>query len=140
MKIDIWDIDGTLTYVYGDMEFVMDEGTYAIDDDGTAYITWKHWDGSKKLCFHSFKTENAYINVDCNNIFHVSCTIWKYSDNIDDPKIGPCIMIKAFCFGSVVSGDHLDGVLVLPVTFHSQMLAILIQIIRITCNDKTLMC
>ena len=48
----------------------MDEGTYSIDDDGTAYITWKHWDGSKKLCFHSFKTENAYINVDCDNIFH----------------------------------------------------------------------
>lgn len=48
----------------------MDEGIYSIDDDGTAYITWKHWDGSKKLCFHSFKTKNAYINVDCDNIFH----------------------------------------------------------------------
>jgi len=50
----------------------MDEGTYSIDEDGTAYVTWKHWDGAKKLCFHSFDTQNAYINVDCNNVFHTA--------------------------------------------------------------------
>lgn len=47
-----------------------DEGIYSIEDDGTAYITWKHWDGAKKLCFHSFKTKNAYINIGCDNVFH----------------------------------------------------------------------
>ncbi len=50
----------------------IDKGTYLIDEDGTAYITWQHWDGSKKLCFHAFNTENAYINVGCDNVFHTA--------------------------------------------------------------------
>ena len=48
----------------------IDKGIYSIDADGTAYITWQHWDGTKKLCFHAFNTENAYINVGCDNVFH----------------------------------------------------------------------
>ncbi|WED44608.1 hypothetical protein [Legionella cardiaca] len=49
-----------------------DKGSYSIDDDGTAYITWQHWDGGKKLCFHAFDTANAYINVGCDNVFHTA--------------------------------------------------------------------
>lgn len=48
----------------------IDKGTYSIDDDGTAFITWQHWDSAKKLCFHAFNTDNAYINVGCDNVFH----------------------------------------------------------------------
>lgn len=50
----------------------MDTGVYSIDEDGTAYITWKHWDGAQKLCFHAFDTINAYINVGCDNVFHTA--------------------------------------------------------------------
>jgi hypothetical protein len=50
----------------------IDHGIYSIDEDGTAYITWQHWDGAKKLCFHAFNTENAYINVGCDNVFHTA--------------------------------------------------------------------
>ena len=49
-----------------------DNGVYSIDEDGTAYITWQHWDGAKKLCFHAFNTNNAYINVGCDNVFHTA--------------------------------------------------------------------
>ncbi|MDR3492080.1 MAG: hypothetical protein P4M12_08580 [Gammaproteobacteria bacterium] len=49
-----------------------DNGVYSIDEDGTAYITWQHWDGAKKLCFHAFITNNAYINVGCDNVFHTA--------------------------------------------------------------------
>lgn len=49
-----------------------DNGVYSIDEDGTAYITWQHWDGEKKLCFHAFNTNNAYINVGCDNFFHTA--------------------------------------------------------------------
>ena len=47
-----------------------DKGVYSIDDNGTAYITWQHWDGGKKLCFHAFDTKNAYVNVGCDQVFH----------------------------------------------------------------------
>lgn len=50
----------------------MDKGIYSIDEDGTTYITWQHWDAAKKLCIHVFNTENAYINVDCDNVFHTA--------------------------------------------------------------------
>jgi hypothetical protein len=49
-----------------------DTGVYSIDNDGTAYITWKHWDGAKKLCFHVFNTENTYISVGCDHVFHTA--------------------------------------------------------------------
>ena len=49
-----------------------DKGTYTITDNGTFYITWQHWDGAKKLCGRVFNTENAYISVDCDNIFHTA--------------------------------------------------------------------
>ena len=47
-----------------------DKGVYSINDNGTFYITWQHWDGAKKLCGHIFNTDNAYISVDCNKVFH----------------------------------------------------------------------
>lgn len=49
-----------------------DKGIYSVKDDGTFYITWQHWDGAKQLCGHIFETENAYISVDCNNVFHTT--------------------------------------------------------------------
>lgn len=49
-----------------------DKGIYSIDEDGTTYVTWQHWDGAKKLCFHAFNTNNAYINVGCDNVFHTA--------------------------------------------------------------------
>ena len=53
-------------------EHQTDNGMYSIDEDGTAYITWQHWDGAKKLCFHAFNTNNAYIAVGCDNVFHTA--------------------------------------------------------------------
>ena len=47
-----------------------DQGTYSISDDGTFYITWQHWDEQQTLCGHLFTTANAYISVDCDDIFH----------------------------------------------------------------------
>lgn len=55
-----------------DNEPQIDKGTYTIESDGTFYITWQHWDGSKKLCGRIFDTQNAYISIDCNNIFHTA--------------------------------------------------------------------
>ncbi len=49
-----------------------DTGSYSIDADGTAYITWKHWDGAEKLCFHVFDTSNTYISVGCDKVFHTA--------------------------------------------------------------------
>ena len=49
-----------------------DQGVYEINDDGTFYIIWQHWDGAKKLCGHVFNTANAYLSVDCNNVFHTA--------------------------------------------------------------------
>ncbi len=49
-----------------------DKGVYTIQNDGIAYIIWKHWDGAKKLCFHVFNTQNAYINVGCDGVFHTA--------------------------------------------------------------------
>lgn len=47
-----------------------DQGTYTIDQDGTFYITWQHWDEHKKICGHLFETKDAYISIDCDNVFH----------------------------------------------------------------------
>ncbi len=62
-----------------------DEGVYSIKQDGTVYMTWNHWDGAKQLCFHSFATANAYLNVGCDQVFHT-----------------------AFMKADVVQGDHLN--------------------------------
>ncbi len=50
----------------------MDKGVYTVEPDGTFYITWQHWDGGKKLCGRIFNTQNAYISIDCNNVFHTA--------------------------------------------------------------------
>ncbi len=47
-----------------------DQGIYTIGNDGSLTITWHHWDGAKKLCAQFFNTQNAYIALDCDNIFH----------------------------------------------------------------------
>ena len=49
-----------------------DKGIYSITDDGTLHITWDHWDGGKPLCGHFYNTQNAYIAVDCDNVFHTA--------------------------------------------------------------------
>lgn len=47
-----------------------DTGVYSIKNDGTLLIKWKHWDNGKQLCFHIFDTQNAYLSIDCGNVFH----------------------------------------------------------------------
>jgi hypothetical protein len=49
-----------------------DVGVYTIEKDGTIYVTWKHWYGSKKICFRLFNSENAYLSLECNNVFHTA--------------------------------------------------------------------
>lgn len=49
-----------------------DVGNYKIEADGRVLCTWKHWYNGKTMCFQIFNTENAYISVDCNNIFHTA--------------------------------------------------------------------
>jgi len=49
-----------------------DTGVWSIDEDGTAHMTWKRWDGAKTLCFHVFNTENTYLSVGCDNVFHTA--------------------------------------------------------------------
>lgn len=46
-----------------------DQGTYFIQN-GALYITWGHWDFHKKLCARFFEAKNAYIALDCHNVFH----------------------------------------------------------------------
>ena len=48
----------------------IDKGHYEIKEDGTVYLTWQHWDGAKQLCAHFFDTQNAYLAIDCSNVFH----------------------------------------------------------------------
>jgi hypothetical protein len=47
-----------------------DQGTYSVEEDGTFHLRWQHWDYAKTLCGHLFETKNAYISVDCDNVFH----------------------------------------------------------------------
>lgn len=51
-------------------EPIADKGLYSIQNDGTVFITWQHWDGGKKLCAHLYNTKNAYISIDCAGVFH----------------------------------------------------------------------
>jgi len=47
-----------------------DKGIYKILEDGSVLLTWQHWDGAKELCAHFFETQNAYLAVSCDNVFH----------------------------------------------------------------------
>lgn len=47
-----------------------DKGVCIINEDGSFSITWEHWDGAKQICGYFFETENAYISVDNQNVFH----------------------------------------------------------------------
>ena len=62
-----------------------DKGIYSVAKNGTFYIKWQHWDDAKQLCFHIFDTQNAYIVIDCNNVFH-----------------------NAFMKATIQSGNHLN--------------------------------
>ena len=48
-----------------------DQGVYSIKDDGLVCITWQHWFKGKEECVYAYNTQNAYIMVDNNNIFHL---------------------------------------------------------------------
>lgn len=50
----------------------MDTGVYKIEEDGAMYVTWQHMYDGKKVCFRLFDTDNAYVSVDCNNVFHTA--------------------------------------------------------------------
>lgn len=47
-----------------------DRGICIFNDDGSFSITWEHWDGEKEIRGFLFETENAYISIDDQNIFH----------------------------------------------------------------------
>ncbi len=49
-----------------------DKGIYSIAKDGTFYITWQHWDGAKKLAGHIFETQNAYLAISNDGVFHTA--------------------------------------------------------------------
>ena len=49
-----------------------DTGIYSLDKNGDCYVTWKHWYAGKKLCFRIFNTKNAYLSLECNNVFHTA--------------------------------------------------------------------
>ncbi len=49
-----------------------DTGVYTIKNDGTVYLTWKHWDDAKELCAQFFETKNAYLAVSCDHVFHTA--------------------------------------------------------------------
>lgn len=47
-----------------------DKGTCIFNDDGSFSITWEYWDGAKEIRGNFFETENAYISIDDQNVFH----------------------------------------------------------------------
>jgi len=49
-----------------------DKGIYSIAKDGLFYITWQHWDGSKKLSGYFFDTQNAYLAIGRDHVFHTA--------------------------------------------------------------------
>lgn len=50
----------------------IDKGTYSIARDGAFYITWQHWDGAKKISGYIFDTQNAYLAIDNDHVFHTA--------------------------------------------------------------------
>lgn len=69
---DQGNVTGKLSKKPNNEEPQTDTGHYYIDQDGAGYFTWKHWYSGKKLCFHLFNTENMYLSIDCNNVFHTA--------------------------------------------------------------------
>jgi hypothetical protein len=49
-----------------------DQGVYSIKDDGMICMTWQHWFNGKEECVYAYDTQNAYVMVDNNHIFHFS--------------------------------------------------------------------
>jgi hypothetical protein len=47
-----------------------DQGICVFNEDGSFSITWEHWDGAKQISGYFFETENAYISIDDQNVFH----------------------------------------------------------------------
>ena len=48
-----------------------DQGIYSIKEDGLICITWQHWFKGKEEHVYAYNTQNDYIMVDNNNIFHL---------------------------------------------------------------------
>lgn len=46
-----------------------DVGNYKIDSEGRIFCTWRHWYDGKTVCFNFFNTQNAYLAVNCDNVF-----------------------------------------------------------------------
>lgn len=49
-----------------------DEGVYTLKEDGMICINWQHWFNGKEECLSTYDTQNAYMMVDSNNVFHFS--------------------------------------------------------------------
>ena len=50
--------------------YIADFTYYEINQDGSVIIQWKHWDFSKQLCFNLFETQNAYLSIGCQGVYH----------------------------------------------------------------------
>ena len=65
-------------HIYGSMslkpknEPKTDKGVYSLENDGTVTITWDHWDRKEKLFAQFFETENAYLAISNDNVFHTA--------------------------------------------------------------------
>lgn len=49
-----------------------DQGTYMVKDDGALCITWQHWMDAKQFCIYTYETDNAYLIVGDNKVFHTA--------------------------------------------------------------------
>lgn len=47
-----------------------DDGSYSINNDGTLFVTWKHWHNAKKLCINVFDAKNTLLIFDCDGGLH----------------------------------------------------------------------
>lgn len=64
--------------IYGEMslkpdnEPKTDKGVYTLEKDGTVTITWEHWDRKEKLYAQFFETNNAYLAIGRDKVFHTA--------------------------------------------------------------------
>jgi hypothetical protein len=49
-----------------------DSGDYTVNNAGDIYITWQHWHAGKQFCVRLYDTQNAYVAVDCSDVFHTA--------------------------------------------------------------------
>jgi hypothetical protein len=64
--------------IYGQMslkpnnEPQTDQGIYTLENDGTISIQWHHWDNKEKLYAQIFETQNAYLAIGSDHVFHTA--------------------------------------------------------------------